>query len=48
MTIIKNETQRLILNAAQICVEFRVLVLFPRACSSCPICFSAMYKYAQY
>ena len=48
MTIIKNETQRLNLNAAQIWVAFPVLVVFSRACSSCHICFSAVYKYAQY
>ena len=48
MTIINNETQRLNLNAAQICVAFPVLVLFPRACSSCQIYYSAVYKFAQY
>ena len=48
MMIIKNGTQKLNLNAAQIRVAFPVLVQFPRACSSCHICFSAMYKYAQY
>ena len=33
MAIIKNETQRLNLNAAQIWVAFPVLVLFLRICS---------------
>ena len=33
MTIIKNETQRLNLNAAQIWVAFPVLVLVPRTYS---------------
>ena len=44
-TIIKNETQRLNLNAAQIPVALPVLALFPRACNSC---FSEVYKYTQY
>ena len=48
MTIIKNDAQRLNLHAAHISVRFPVLVLFFRACGSCHICFSAMYKYAQY
>ena len=47
MTIIKNETQKLNLNATQIST-FPVLVMFPRACSSCHIRFSAMCKYVHY
>ena len=35
--IIKNETQRLYLNALQIWVAFLVLSLFPRDCRSCHI-----------
>ena len=48
MTIIKNETQRLNLNAAYIWVVFSSFSAVSQNNNSCHICFSAVYKCAQY